>query len=180
MTYDHWKSTNPADEELGSAMGQAETSCEECEKMRARIIELEKKIADIVTTRKVTLRAPAGIPVTIAVDIDTLLANEFLAKRIDEVDWGKGYNVRVRSACENNGRWMNIPERKIPERKSEPIVTVADLILAGRLPYYHNVGTKTEERVRQVLREHGLSFDDQARLEVALKGQSKNKTDGGI
>jgi hypothetical protein len=130
----------------------------EIDRLRARIVELENEIATIVSTRKATLRTPAGVPVTVEVEVDnieTLSANEFLAKRIDEIDWGKSKNLgtRIINACKNHCRWTD------GGYQYEPIVTVADLISIdhpGRLP---GIAKKSEECMRRVLREHGLSFE---------------------
>lgn len=151
-SYDDWKTRSPDDDRPPDEFEppeEDEMACRECDSLRARIAELEGEIAEIAATRKMKLIAPCGIPVQIEVEVDTFLANKFLTKRVNDIDWGEE-GVRIKNACAKN--------------YGGAIVTVADLILHGPWQGIGGIGKKSATRIDQVLGEHGLKFSDRWRL----------------
>jgi len=93
-----------------------------------------------------------------AMPIDEPVDTEFLAKRVDEIDWGLRVGKRIKDVCERycdleqvNGQWDYV---------RRPIVTVADLRqkTGPELLRMGNFGHKALAGVKKVLREHGLEL----------------------
>jgi hypothetical protein len=78
---------------------------------------------------------------TIAVDFD------FLDRRLDSLDFGKGYSVRARNAFAAHAVY-----------RDTPLVTVRDLVSVSKAELLRepNVGLKTIESVEVILAAHGL------------------------
>ena len=77
----------------------------------------------------------------------------FLNRRIDSIDWGKGYNNRI---CANVQRWVwNDDSDKFD---CFSLVTVRELVALNEIQIIRcpNVGVRAVERIKSKLAEHGL------------------------
>jgi hypothetical protein len=85
---------------------------------------------------------------TVAVDFD------FLDRRLDSLDFGKGYSVRARNAFAAH----TVFDTDSREFKTIPLVTVRDLVSVSKAELLRepNVGLKTIESVEVILAAHGL------------------------
>jgi hypothetical protein len=73
----------------------------------------------------------------------------FLAKRVDEIEWGKNVGKRILDACATATSYRNGKE------VSSPIITVADLVQHTECSF-RGIASVSHKRIQQVLAEYDL------------------------
>jgi hypothetical protein len=110
-----------------------------------RVIITKEAAAD---WRRAIEKAAITTEPTIAVDV------EFLDRRLDSLDFGKGFTARARHAFATH----SVYDTDLRNHKTIPLVTVRDLVAVSKAELWRepNLGLKTIERVEAVLAAHGL------------------------